>query len=156
MKNSYLLLLGSALCIGSASLSAQQLVAVAGEDSPAALWALGEVIAGSYESESLKVGQGVLAYADYYGPISIEEHQEAEAVSVWPNPVHDRLNISLRQELIPVLVSITGANGVLAGQFSLNREQEVYNLSHLAAGLYYIRLTDINVNLLATKKIIKL
>lgn len=156
MKNIYAFILGSALCIYGSSLKAQQLIAVGGEDTPTAIWALGEVINGSYQSLNLRVDQGILAFEINSETVSIAENEEPGTISLWPNPVQNTMNISVKEEVFPAYIHLFNMDGIAIEQFSLYQQQETYNISHLTPGIYYIKLTDNNGNLIVIKKIIKL
>ena len=62
MKHIYVSLLSVFCCMYALPSNAQQLVATAGEDSPIATWAIGEVIGGHYQSDDCMVIQGILSY----------------------------------------------------------------------------------------------
>lgn len=69
-------------------------------------------------------------------------------VGLYPNPVNDVLNIETREEILSVEVY------ALQGQKVLTSNQEQVNVSELPAGIYLVRIEDVNNNI-ATKKIIK-
>ncbi len=69
-------------------------------------------------------------------------------VGVYPNPVNDVLNIDTKEEVLSVEVY------ALQGQKVLSSKQNKINVSELPAGIYLVRIEDVNNNI-ATKKIIK-
>ena len=69
-------------------------------------------------------------------------------VSLYPNPVNDILNIDTKEEILSVEVF------TLQGQKVLSSKENKINVSELPAGIYLVRIQDVNNNI-ATKKIIK-
>lgn len=69
-------------------------------------------------------------------------------VGLYPNPVNDVLNIDTKEELSSVEVY------ALQGQKVLSSKENKINVSQLPAGIYLVRIEDVNNNI-ATKKIIK-
>lgn len=69
-------------------------------------------------------------------------------VSLYPNPINDVLNIETKDEILSVNVF------ALQGQKVLSSKENRINVSELPAGIYLVRIEDVNNNI-ATKKIIK-
>ena len=69
-------------------------------------------------------------------------------VALYPNPVNDVLNIDTKDEISSVEVF------ALQGQKVLSSKENKINVSQLPAGIYLVRIEDVNNNI-ATKKIIK-
>ena len=69
-------------------------------------------------------------------------------VGLYPNPVNDILNIDTKEEILSVEVF------ALQGQKVLSSKENKINVSELPAGIYLVRIQDVNNNI-ATKKIIK-
>ena len=69
-------------------------------------------------------------------------------VGLYPNPVNDVLNIDTKDEISSVEVF------ALQGQKVLSSKENKINVSQLPAGIYLVRIEDVNNNI-ATKKIIK-
>lgn len=69
-------------------------------------------------------------------------------VGLYPNPVNDILNIDTNEEILSVEVF------ALQGQKVLSSKQNKINVAELPAGIYLVRIEDVNNNI-ATKKIIK-
>ncbi|MQP23481.1 T9SS type A sorting domain-containing protein, partial [Flavobacterium sp. LMO8] len=68
-------------------------------------------------------------------------------VALYPNPVNDILNIETALELQSVEIYN------IQGQKVLSSNQKQINVSDLAAGMYMVRIQDIDNNI-ATKKIV--
>jgi hypothetical protein len=69
-------------------------------------------------------------------------------VGLYPNPVNDILNIDTKEEVLSVEVF------ALQGQKVMSSKQNKINVAELPAGIYLVRIEDVNNNI-ATKKIIK-
>jgi hypothetical protein len=69
-------------------------------------------------------------------------------VGLYPNPVNDILNIDTKEEILSVEVF------ALQGQKVMSSKENKINVSELPAGIYLVRIQDVNNNI-ATKKIIK-
>jgi hypothetical protein len=69
-------------------------------------------------------------------------------VGLYPNPVNDILNIDTNEEILSVEVF------ALQGQKVMTSKQNKINVAELPAGIYLVRIEDVNNNI-ATKKIIK-
>lgn len=69
-------------------------------------------------------------------------------VALYPNPVNEVLNIDTKDEISSVEVF------ALQGQKVLSSKENKINVSQLPAGIYLVRIEDVNNNI-ATKKIIK-
>ena len=69
-------------------------------------------------------------------------------VGLYPNPVNDILNIDTKEEVLSVEVF------ALQGQKVMFSKENKINVSQLPAGIYLVRIQDVNNNI-ATKKIIK-
>lgn len=69
-------------------------------------------------------------------------------VGLYPNPVNDVLNIDTKEEILSVEIF------ALQGQKVMTSKQNKINVSELPAGIYLVRIQDVNNNI-ATKKIIK-
>lgn len=156
MKYIYASLLGAFCCMHTLSSNAQQLVATAGEDSPIATWAMGEVIGGYYQSDDCMVIQGILSYVSFSSLVGMEDNEWQNKTAVWPNPVSDYINVCIPQYKSPMQVSIYSSDGMLAKQFRLLRSKDTFDLSFLAPGMYAVRLIGIDGKAVITQKIIKL
>lgn len=143
-----------ALC--STPLKAQQLISPAGGESPMAIWALGEVLGGSYQTKSLFVTQGVLTMDEVDNPDGIIENETSRWLRIWPNPVIDKLHLSITNQAFPLLITVFSSKGAAEMTQTLREEQASVPLSRLAPGSYYVRLSDNNGHVLTTQKIIKL
>ena len=69
-------------------------------------------------------------------------------VGLYPNPVNDILNIDTKEEVLSVEIF------ALQGQKVMSSKQNKINIAELPAGIYLVRIEDVNNNI-ATKKIIK-
>lgn len=69
-------------------------------------------------------------------------------VGLFPNPVNDILNIDTKEEILSVEVF------AFQGQKVMSSKENKINVSQLPAGIYLVRIQDVNNNI-ATKKIIK-
>lgn len=69
-------------------------------------------------------------------------------VAVYPNPTNNILNIDTKEEVLSVEVF------ALQGQKVMSSKENKINVSELPAGIYLVRIQDVNNNI-ATKKIIK-
>ncbi len=69
-------------------------------------------------------------------------------VGLYPNPVNDILNIDTKEEILSVEVF------ALQGQKVMTSKENTINVAELPAGIYLVRIEDVNNNI-ATKKIIK-
>ena len=69
-------------------------------------------------------------------------------VGLYPNPVNDILDIDTKEEILSVEVF------ALQGQKVMTSKQNKINVAELPAGIYLVRIEDVNNNI-ATKKIIK-
>ena len=100
--------------------------------------------------------QGILSYIDLSSSVGLETDEWQEKTVIWPSPVGDYLNISIPSSASMASISIYSLNGVLARQFNILKSPSTYNVSSLTAGIYSVKLTDINGKTVVTKKIIKL
>ncbi len=75
-------------------------------------------------------------------------HTNNLEVGLYPNPVNDLLNIDTKEEILSIEVYS------LQGQKVLSSKQNRINVAELPAGIYLVRIEDINKNI-ATKKILK-
>lgn len=156
MKHIYVSLLSVFCCMYALTSNAQQLVATAGEDSPIATWAIGEVIGAHYQSDDCMVIQGILSYVSFSSLVGLEDNDWQDKTAIWPNSVSDYINVCIPQYNSPIQVRIYSSNGMLAKQFRLLRSKETFDLSFLAPGMYAVRLIDIDGKAVITPKIIKL
>ena len=142
-------------CLYASSAYAQQLVAPAGRESPAASWVIGEVVGGYYQADDGMVVQGILSYIDFSSFVGMEEEEWQEKTMIWPSPVIDYLNISIPPSASMASINIYSLKGILAGQFNILKSPSTYNVSFLASGIYSVQLVDINGKTVVTRKIIK-
>lgn len=158
MKYIYVPLLSFLGCFYTFSCNAQQLVAPAGGESPEAAWTIGEVIGGYYQKDDCVVIQGFLSYMDLVSSVGIESGESQENVTVGPSPVHENLTVSVPPSFLlsTVHIGIYSLNGTLVKRINLLKSTSNYNVSFLTSGIYVIRFTDMNGQILATKKIMKL
>ena len=142
-------------CLYASSVCAQQLVAPAGRESPAASWVIGEVVGGYYQADDGMVVQGILSYIDLSSSVGMEEDEWQEKTMIWPSPVVDYLNISIPPSASMASINIYSLKGILVGQFNILKSPSTYNVSFLASGIYSVQLVDINGKTVVTRKIIK-
>ncbi len=142
-------------CLYASSVCAQQLVAPAGRESPAASWVIGEVVGGYYQADDGMVVQGILSYIDFSSLVGMEEEEWQEKTMIWPSPVVDYLNISIPPSASMASINIYSLKGIWVGQFNILKSPSTYNVSFLASGIYSVQLVDINGKTVVTRKIIK-
>ena len=82
-------------CLYASSVYAQQLVAPAGRESPAASWVIGEVVGGYYQTDDGMIVQGILSYIDLSSSVGMEEDEWQEKTMIWPSPVVEYLHPSV-------------------------------------------------------------
>lgn len=86
-------------------------------------------------------------------PVSVIDNQEQTQIAIYPNPASDYIEINLNNEASPIAsgkVKIFDVLGIEVGQSSLilNDNQAGMpkllriDISHLTAGMYYIRIRD--------------
>lgn len=90
-------------CLYASSVYAQQLVAPAGRESPAASWVIGEVVGGYYQTDDCMIVQGILSYIDLSSSVGLETDEWQEKTVIWPSPIGDYLNISILRLLLWLL-----------------------------------------------------
>lgn len=158
MKYIYVPLLSLFCCCYSLTGKAQQLIAPAGGESPGATWTIGEVIGSYYQTDDCVVIQGFLSYMDLVSSVGIESDEWQEKIMIGPSPIHDNLNVSVPPSFLlsNVHIGIYSLNGTLVQRINLLKSSSNYNVSFLTSGIYVIRVTDMNGQVLATKKIMKL
>lgn len=79
------------------------------------------------------------------------EASEPASCNIYPNPVTDYFNLQLNSTLQPQKVEIYNMGGVEV----LNEPfRSQYNVAHLPAGMYYLRLLDKKQNVLAQSKLV--
>jgi len=76
-----------------------------------------------------------------------------EKIQVYPNPVNDKLNISLSQFKGTATLSLSNANGVLMYASEIENGHTEINMSGFSAGIYFITLTSESKTI--TQKVIK-
>jgi len=81
-------------------------------------------------------------------PASIESNVSQNLISVYPNPAADILNISNLTGITEIQIHDYTGSQVLYQK--INTEQNTIDISHLAAGLYFIIVND-NTNTVGTK-----
>lgn len=118
---------------------------------------LGEIVkiqlniaSGPLSLAEVEVFEGVLAVNDEVNII--------DQVSLYPNPVTDNLTVSLGDTNLnsrETTIAVYNVNGQKIVETRPDNSKEVVlNLSHLNSGIYFLKLTNHNINI--TKKIIKL
>jgi hypothetical protein len=90
--------------------------------------------------DNVNISQATLSISDFT--------QNNLEVAIYPNPVNDILNIDTKEEVLSVEVF------ALQGQKVMSSKENKINVSELPAGIYLVRIQDVNNNI-ATKKIIK-
>ncbi len=75
-------------------------------------------------------------------PQSVATHKSSENLTVYPNPVTAELVVSGNTVLKNI--SIMNSVGALVKAVNCNREKEVVDMSMLSAGLYFVKVTDVN------------
>lgn len=79
------------------------------------------------------------------GPVNINELEELNTFNVYPNPVTDDLYIKMTEQIniqSVSLFSITGRQLIHADQ--INHKEFTLNVSSLNAGIYLVRIEDVN------------
>lgn len=89
-----------------------------------------------------------------YSDVRVVEFEGKKvSVDIYPNPVHDFININIEGEQQDIMVSIYTVSGQLVRQESLTEMNNQVNLSELNGGLYFIKIESDDLNVY--QKIIK-
>ena len=83
----------------------------------------------------------------------------AGTVSVYPNPAHDQVNISINATGAASAfgLTITNSNGSVVKQINSVQPTSAYDVSAFIPGVYYLVMTDNNTNtVIAKSKFVKL
>jgi hypothetical protein len=76
-------------------------------------------------------------------------------VSIYPNPVQDRLNILSQQSKGAALLKIYNSSGEIVKESSINKALTTVTISNLSKGLYLYQITDRCGNILGAGKLMK-
>lgn len=89
-------------------------------------------------------------YLNNSATLSIDEHLLDDKIGIYPNPVQDVLNIKLDNSSNLEQVSIFD----ISGREIISSKQSEINVSHLYAGIYIVKLVDVD-GAQGTKKFVK-
>ncbi|WP_026452744.1 LamG-like jellyroll fold domain-containing protein [Aequorivita capsosiphonis] len=83
------------------------------------------------------------------------QNESEEGILIYPNPTHNNINVSLLSEKMKeiAIYSLSGQM-VFSDHYGDGKEQEIIEVSSLASGMYFIKVTG-NTNKQYTSKIIK-
>jgi len=74
-------------------------------------------------------------------------------ISIYPNPVTDKLHINLPESALPCSIQLTDASGALLKQLSINQTQTIVDMQNYKSGIYLLSVN--NKNLIWTKKVVR-
>jgi hypothetical protein len=74
-------------------------------------------------------------------------------ISIYPNPVTDKLHINLPETALPCSIQLTDASGKLLKQLSINQTQTIVDMQNYKSGIYLLSVN--NKNLIWTKKVVR-
>jgi hypothetical protein len=77
------------------------------------------------------------------------------AIKIYPNPVQDKVNISLQQNSKAAIIKIYNIFGAIVREVLINKSVMTISLSELTNGLYFYQLTDESKNIMDNGKLIK-
>lgn len=86
--------------------------------------------------------------------VSINENSGNDLINIFPNPIKETLTIEIEKP-INGIVFIYNTIGQKILTTEINKSNSTLALSNIQKGIYFIKITDINGNLLITKKILK-
>jgi hypothetical protein len=94
----------------------------------------------SKENTILDNRPAIVEFADENANALVEPKIKKNIISVYPNPVHDVLNIKhTGNELFtPISISLYNSIGHLIEVISLNSSCNALNVRHLSSGLYHL------------------
>lgn len=148
MKNIFcfitMVLLASSLMAQSLS---PEVTAISGEffqgQNHSLSWTLGEIVTETIASSDHILTQGF--QQDFPAPFAIEEQFSSEQVILaYPNPVKDFLTIASKKEMHDADIHVFDVHSTEIYHARMNGSKTLLNLSSLPAGMYFIRISDIN------------
>ncbi len=86
---------------------------------------------------------------------SVSEADVSASFQVYPNPVVDDLTVSFPVLGISPRLELYNSLGSLIFSYNLSSFEETISLSSLSSGMYFLRLTKENGELIAVKKVVK-
>ncbi len=63
-------------------------------------------------------------------------------ITLYPNPAHDVISITINGKVYEGMLQIFSSNGALVLSKMIDNNNQEINISHLAAGSYYVRISD--------------
>jgi len=115
-------------------------------------WVLGEIVTGSYSSNSYGIVQGFIKSLEVIQD-SDDDRDRIFNVSIMPNPARDRLildlNFTSEENLIVDLTDLSG-RVLHSSKFQNNVDEKEISISYLKSGTYIIRVRDTENTLLGT------
>ena len=75
---------------------------------------------------------------EFVSSLSTEEHNKNSSISIFPNPISNQYQIKLNNEQVLKKISIVDLHGRLISKIKPNLVKNVYNLSGLKSGVYFL------------------
>lgn len=108
---------------------------------------------GFFDIENLQ--PGFYTYAIRDGAVGIKKHQKQTTLflNVYPNPAQKWVTIEMSETLsAPKELEVYNIEGKLMDVLKVNRQKRQWNVEHLPAGAYYIRVADEGIEAVSFSK----
>ena len=83
-------------------------------------------------------------------------HQLDNNVMIYPNPAEEELNVKIQGDINVKIVQVLNSMGAIVLVKDINTYGEIkFDISRIASGIYFVRITDVNNKVYVKKLIIK-
>ena len=141
MRSFQLLNLGFLLCL-TFPLFAQETVPASGGEAKGSGGSVSYTVGQIFYTNNGSVSQGVQQPYEIYVVNELDEAKNI-TLSCFPNPTADFLTLKIEKIEFPTLFySIYDINGKLLESKTVESNETIINMSHLAAATYFLKVTD--------------